>query len=473
MLETILSHFAIQVKEKIVDATNELKRTYDFQAVEDMVADLVDTLATDLLQACLKEVLEDRDFLSTLKQRGAEQGFKFHGVRKLNVYVYTGRCVMVRSPWFVKQGKKRGRKKNGPNGRGAHVGLDVLGFLSHGSGKFVSWVVKMAVLMPSYEIAREALQDRGVSLAVNTIRRYCRELGRLGITHRGRVSLNGQEDLTGATLVIEVDGGRLRLRKSKRGRKKAQHTRQGYHTPWKEPKLFTMYLEDAQGQILKTLPPIHDATMGNDDDVFALMAHSLDQLDLSVAERVVVCGDGARWIWLRVDSLMKDRGVLPDKLFQVVDYTHAKQNLQDIVDLLPLKRQKRMMKKWKTLLFQGNITGLGHSITSVLQGKALKIGLKKWNDYFVRNAERMQYESVQAQHLPCGSGHVESAIRRVINLRLKAPGTFWTQDMAESFLFLRSHLLSGRWQIFMENVRRRVASLAEGLRGAHAEIAQV
>jgi hypothetical protein len=230
-------------------------------------------------------------------------------------------------------------------------------------------------------------------------------------------------------------------------------------------------LEDAQGQILQEFPPIHDATVGDDDEVFALMAQYLDQLDLSVAERVVVCGDGARWIWRRVDSLMNDRGVSPDKLFQIVDYTHAKQNLQKIVDLLPLNRQKRMMKKWKAFLFQGNITGLGDSITSVLQGNALKKGLKKWNDYFVSNAQRMQYQDFQAQHLPCGSGHVESAIRRVINLRLKAPGTFWTQDMAEYFLFLRSQLLSGRWPIFMKNVTRRAASFVEELPDAHHEIA--
>jgi hypothetical protein len=35
---------------------------------------------------------------------------------------------------------------------------------------------------------------------------------------------------------------------------------------------------------------------------------------------------------------------------------------------------------------------------------------------------------------------VESAIRRVINLRLKAPGTFWTAAMGECFLFLRHQI---------------------------------
>ena len=69
----------------------------------------------------------------------------------------------------------------------------------------------------------------------------------------------------------------------------------------------------------------------------------------------------------------------------------------------------------------------------------------------------MQYKAFKAACIPCGSGCVESAIRRVINLRLKSTGTFWKCDMAEYFLFLRSQLLSGRWLIFVGNVIRQQA----------------
>ena len=56
MLDTILNNFAAQVKEKIAKLTNELKKTYDFQNVEDAVSELVDDVATAILQACLAEV---------------------------------------------------------------------------------------------------------------------------------------------------------------------------------------------------------------------------------------------------------------------------------------------------------------------------------------------------------------------------------------------------------------------------------
>ncbi|MFO8146286.1 MAG: hypothetical protein R6U03_02740 [Gillisia sp.] len=62
----------------------------------------------------------------------------------------------------------------------------------------------------------------------------------------------------------------------------------------------------------------------------------------------------------------------------------------------------------------------------------------------------------RVEELISGSGSVESAIRRVINLRLKSPGSFWLKDGAERFLFLRSQLISGRWNIFMANVNNRI-----------------
>ena len=51
MLDTILNNFAAQVKEKVTELTNELKKTYDFQNVEDVVAELVDDVATAIVQA--------------------------------------------------------------------------------------------------------------------------------------------------------------------------------------------------------------------------------------------------------------------------------------------------------------------------------------------------------------------------------------------------------------------------------------
>lgn len=47
----------------------------------------------------------------------------------------------------------------------------------------------------------------------------------------------------------------------------------------------------------------------------------------------------------------------------------------------------------------------------------------------------MQYKTFKAAAIPCGSGCVESAIQRIINMRLKSVVTLWTPEMAEFFLF--------------------------------------
>jgi hypothetical protein len=46
---------------------------------------------------------------------------------------------------------------------------------------------------------------------------------------------------------------------------------------------------------------------------------------------------------------------------------------------------------------------------------------------------------------------------------LKAPGTFWTKKMGECFLFLRSQLLSGRWEAMLDNLTQQTAKQLHSL----------
>ena len=57
----------------------------------------------------------------------------------------------------------------------------------------------------------------------------------------------------------------------------------------------------------------------------------------------------------------------------------------------------------------------------------------------------MRYKAFQDRGLPIGSGAVESAVRQVVNLRLKSNGMFWLQEHAEYLLHLCAFLRAGRW----------------------------
>ncbi len=66
-------------------------------------------------------------------------------------------------------------------------------------------------------------------------------------------------------------------------------------------------------------------------------------------------------------------------------------------------------------------------------------------DYWVRHRDRLRFASFRRRGLPCGSGAVESSVRRVVNLRMKGASVTWTEAHAEGVLHLRAHAKSGRW----------------------------
>ena len=462
VIESILGEFGDEIKKISPKLEDQLKDTFGFSVIEQTVAKILNQFAARILEKIVTDFLNDLTVLSVLKQIGGRIAMRYKEHRAVTIYLYNGQSIEVYSPYFVKVQSKRRKKKRGPNGTGRHVGLDVIGFVGHGSGNFVSEVVKLALLCPSLEVAREVLSERGIRIDVKTIRKYCRDLGMLGLEHRGEISVDGREELEGHTLVIGIDGGRLRERKKKRGKRKEGQKRQGYTTEWREPKLFTMYVLNSERKVVKEFRPIHDATMGDADGVFDILQKYIDALDIGKVERMVFCGDGATWIWRRVEALIEKLGVEKARTYQVIDYTHAKQNLRKIAELIPDRDEKRerAYRKWKKLLWEGDIEAIHESICKNLQGKKKGRGMKKWNEYFHANQKRMQYAHFKENNIPCGSGSVESAIRRVINLRLKSAGIFWKRDMAEYFLFLRSQLLSKRWRIFITNVTCRLEKLS-------------
>lgn len=233
----ILQHFIEELKEKEAEWTARLKKELSYEEIEREILDLVNDLFARLAGSVLEEVLEDKEILKRVRQFGGKLAYRFVGYQEVTVHLANGRTLKVRSPYFVKAKPKRGRKKQGPNGRGCHLLLELLGFMGRCSVLFVSEVVQMALLCPSFAVAHEVLSLRGISVDVKTIRRLCAMLGEFGLDDRGAVALEAGESVAGKTVVIGTDGGRLRLRQKKRGRKASGLKRQGYNTPWREPKL--------------------------------------------------------------------------------------------------------------------------------------------------------------------------------------------------------------------------------------------
>jgi hypothetical protein len=201
---------------------------------------------------------------------------------------------------------------------------------------------------------------------------------------------------------------------------------------------------------------VHEATLDDADGMFALLEATLHALDIQQATRVVFLGDGAPWIWERVERLTQHLGLSWEQVVEVLDYYHVTSDLWKLVELQPglsEAQQQTCYAAWKQLLWEGKLSELRRVVLKALRGEARQQAITTLN-HFQKHRARMRYVHLKARGLPIGSGGVESAVRRIVNLRLKAPGTFWTPDMAECFLFLRSRLISGRWHIFMTNLTR-------------------
>ncbi len=110
----------------------------------------------------------------------------------------------------------------------------------------------------------------------------------------------------------------------------------------------------------KTWTPVHDATLGDADAVFFLLAAYLRKLRIEQAGRVVFVGDGAEWIWTRVSRLIEELSLESVPVFEVVDYFHATSHLRELVEMredLSSKEQKRLSAQWKRLLWEGGGSG--------------------------------------------------------------------------------------------------------------------
>jgi hypothetical protein len=245
----------------IRDMQEKLSSHLDWNALELSLRDALHDFIDRILLPPLQALLDDRqNFLPALKRLAVKKAMRFCGFRKTSVRIFTGRTLTIFSPYFIKAKPKRKRKR-APNGSGCHLGLEVLGFIERTSANLASNVMQLAILCPSFQIAGKVLQEQGVTLDVKTIQRLCRKFGQGAMKNRGEISFNSKElNLKDRTVLICMDGGRLRQRRRKSGRKPANLKRQGYHTDWVEPKLLTIQFLDHNGKLCKEISPVYDAT---------------------------------------------------------------------------------------------------------------------------------------------------------------------------------------------------------------------
>ena len=161
------------------------------------------------------------------------------------------------------------------------------------------------------------------------------------------------------------------------------------------------------------------------------------------AERQVILGDGARWIWAIADEQFPEA-------VQIVDIFHAKERVWEAAQGI-YGPGTDLAVQW------------AHQQCEALEADRLDDLIKALNahnereqavqciGYLNNNRQRMTYAKFRSQGLCVSSGVVESGCKRVVCSRLKRGGMHWTVAGANAIIALRCNLLSGRFEDFWEH----------------------
>lgn len=366
----------------------------------------------------------------------------------------------------ARTGNGRGRE-----GSGLYPELAVLGFSAGSSPALASRVARLTALLPSFQLARDELEREGTPLNIKEVRRIALRQGMEVLTTRKRDledfragKMPVGTELRGKRVGAAIDGGRVRTRvvvRKTRDKHSGKKRRQKFRTEWREPKLLIIFAMDQHGRMVRGSRPWIDGTFQGPDECLELLAMHLHRLGAADAKLVTFLADGAPWIWDRIDWVVQRVGLKKDRVVQVLDWCHAVHHVSLALEALGLKDEERQRRyrELRSLLKKGRVYWVTAEL-SVLAEKQPPAAAVWTEIRFLEKhaaAGHMKYGQFRQRGVPIGSGAIESAIRRVVNLRLKGNGMLWVEENAEAMLVLRAAALTDRWEETLEHARQAMA----------------
>jgi hypothetical protein len=360
-------------------------------------------------------------------------------------------------------GKGRGRE-----GSGLYPELAAYRISEGCSPNAQSEVGRLVGLLP-IEQSRAELARQGLELDEKAIRRISGELGAQILATRTRDlmrfrrgELPAGSEFKDKRVAAEIDGGRVRVRTvvetirvgGKRKRKK-------FRVEWREPKVVILFEVDKKGRMVRGSRPVIDGTLQGPDALIELVAFHLHRMGAAQARVVTFVADGAPWIWKRLDWVIAQVKLDPKRVVEVLDWCHAVHHLSVALADLPLTESQRkgLYKRLRGLLKEGKSQDVIAELKVLAVNEPADSPMWREIRYLTKHSDsgRLQYDCIRRRSMPMGSGAIESTIRRVINLRLKGNGIYWTEDNAEAVFQLRAAVVSGRWEEILEHTRAAMA----------------
>ena len=292
----------------------------------------------------------------------------------------------------------------------------------------------------------------GLKVGAKQVERYVETLGR--DIARDEREVVEHEPSPARTLYVGLDGTGVPVRKSETADRIGKQPDGTAKT--REVKLVTVWSaerRDRQGAPCRDAASVScngaiESIASRDVDrvpsaFAARILRELQRRGFAQAERRVVLGDGAAWIWNFADEH------LPGAI-QIVDLFHAKQHIFDVAKAL-YGPGSDLAAQWGKAR-RDELDRLGPApVIDALRAQAGTFDeARKGLDYFTANRQRMVYPKFRALGLCVTTGVVEGACKSVIGNRLKRGGMHWSVDGANAIIALRCAIESNRFDDYWE-----------------------
>ena len=160
----------------------------------------------------------------------------------------------------------------------------VLGIYDRCTPKLASDASRAVAMLSSLAEAQAQLRSEGIALDIKTLRSTAYRYAARARAAQQSAACGLLDRVTGKRVVVSLDGGRVRVRRKKRG-PKTKKGRNRFHTDWKEPKLLILYVVGDDGRPSQTWAPIIDGTLRGPEAVFALLLSYARQIGLNAADK--------------------------------------------------------------------------------------------------------------------------------------------------------------------------------------------
>lgn len=305
----------------------------------------------------------------------------------------------------------------------------------------------------SFDQGREQLELlAGIEVTAKAVERHAEAIGSdIEVRQQSEIGRAKQLELPVAggpavpLLYIEMDGTGIPVSKSETEGRAGKVAGQPART--REVKLgcvFTQTSTDSEGRPVRDEDSTSYVAAIETAEAFGLRLYTEAwRRGWSRAQKKVVIGDGAIWIWNLADQHFPSA-------IQIVDLYHARQHLWDLsAKLFP--NNSKGLRQWIARCLDRLERGKIEALVKILRDAPpstdeLAKTIANEAEYFERNAERMHYPAFRAQGLFVGSGVVEAGCKVVIGARLKCSGMFWTVRGANAIIALRCCRISRRFE---------------------------